>query len=140
MRVGLSRLSTIHLVLALAKWMEFYEHYKSLVPSHTGGAAKKFCKDLKARGVRDFRNKTVGHLWDDQVKTPLSTDELNQRLEKVIGSDEQECNGWIYNPEALEQTSHLIGLSERIRNALKIGEDASYAACGRNLSTRLFES
>lgn len=112
MRVGLSRLSTTHLVLALAKWMEFYEHYTSLVPSHTGGAAKKFCKDIKARGVRDFRNKTVGHLWDDQVKTPLSTDELNQRLEKVIGSDEQECNGWIYNPEALEQTSHLIGLSE----------------------------
>lgn len=94
-------------MLALAKWMEFYEHYKSLVPSHTGGAAKKFCQHLKARGGRDFRNKTVGHLWDDQVKTPLSTDELNQRLEKVIGSDEQEFNRWIYDPEALEQTSHL---------------------------------
>ena len=54
MRAGLTRLSTTHLVLTLAKWMEFYERYKNIIPERTVANAKTFYKDLKRRGATRF--------------------------------------------------------------------------------------
>ncbi len=63
MHAGLSRLSTTYLVLALAKWMEFYKRYRELIPQRTAVTAKTVYRDLEKRNVRDFRNKVVGHIW-----------------------------------------------------------------------------
>ena len=119
MRAGLSRLSTTHLVLALAKWMEFYERYRNLIPQRTAVTANTVYRDLEKRGVRDFRNKVVGHIWDKDVKKPLSAEDTQERLAKVIGPDEEAFNRWIYNPGAMDRTSHLVGLTEEIRDALR---------------------
>jgi hypothetical protein len=119
MRAGLSRLSTTHLILALAKWMEFYERYKSLIPQSTAATAKTVYSNLKTRGVRDFRNKVVGHIWDKDVGKPLSKEDMQERLARVIGPDEEAFNRWIYNPSATDPTSHLVGLTEEIRDALR---------------------
>lgn len=119
MRAGLTRLSTTHLILALAKWMEFYERYKSLIPERTAVSAKIVYKDLKGRGVRDFRNKVAGHIWDKDVGKPLSKEDTQKWLARVIGPDEAAFNRWIYNPDATDRTSHLVGLTEKIRNALR---------------------
>lgn len=118
MRVGLNRLSTIHLLLALAKWMEFYSHYKHLIPRELAPAAKATYKKLKSRGVREFRNKVVGHIWDDKLKRPLSIDEVHRHLAKVIGTDEESFNRWVYDPDAARPTDHLVGLTEEIRDGL----------------------
>jgi len=119
MRAGLTRLSTMHLILALAKWMEFYEHYKNLIPERSAANAKTVYKDLKRRGVRDFRNKVVGHIWDKDVGKHLSKEDTQKWLARVIGPDKAAFNRWIYNPGATDCTSHLVGLTENIRNALR---------------------
>ena len=119
MRAGLTRLSTTHLVLALAKWMEFYERYKNLIPEKTAATAKTVYKDLKKRGVRDFRNKIVGHIWDKDVGKPISKEQRRKWLERLIGGDEATFNRWIYNPSATDRTSHIVGLTEEIRDALR---------------------
>lgn len=121
MRAGLSRLSTTHLVLALAKWMEFYEHYKDLVPQKNKSAAKALYKNLQDRGVRDFRNKVVGHIWDKKTRRPLSSEASQALLAMVIGSDEQVFNRWIFDQSATDRTTHLLGLTEEIRDALQVG-------------------
>ena len=119
MRAGLTRLSTTHLVLALAKWMEFCERYKNLIPERTAANAKTVYKNLRRRGVRDFRNKVVGHIWDKDVGKPLSQEDTQEWLARVIGPDEAAFNRWIYNPGATDRTSHLVGLTEEIRDALR---------------------
>lgn len=124
MRVGLSRMSTTHLVLALTKWMEFYEQYKDLLPNETALTAKALYKKLKSRGVRDFRNKVVGHIWDEEAERPLSADAMQQRLAGVIGTSEEAFNRWIYDPNATDAKQHVIGLTEEIRNALESETDA----------------
>ena len=65
MRAALARLSGLHLLLALAKWIEFYKRYKNIIPSQFQSDAKKLCTELEARGVRHYRNKVAGHIWDD---------------------------------------------------------------------------
>jgi hypothetical protein len=119
MRAGLTRLSTTHLVLALAKWMEFYERYKHLIPERTAANTKTVYNNLKRRGVRDFRSKVVGHIWDEDVGKPLSEDDTQEWLARVIGPDEAAFNRWIYNPGATDRRSDLVGLSEEIRDALR---------------------
>jgi len=120
MRAGLNRLSTIHLLLALAKWMEFYNKYKGLIPYELAPAAKANYKKLRSRDVREFRNKVVGHIWDDKLKRALSTDEVHGRLEKILGPDEDSFNRWIYDADATSRTDHLVGLTEEIRDALDL--------------------
>jgi hypothetical protein len=119
MRAGLTRLSTMHLILALAKWMEFYKHYKNLIPEGSVANAKTVYKDLDRRGVRDFRNRVVGDIWDKNVGKPLSKEDTQKWLTRVIGPDEAAFNRWIYDPDAMDCTSHLVGLTEKIRNALR---------------------
>lgn len=120
MRVGLNRLSTVHLLLALAKWMEFYKYYKDLIPEDLAPAAKANYKKLQSRGVREFRNKVVGHIWDDKLKRPLSTAEVHTRLSDIIGPNEDSFNRLIYDPDAASRTDHLVGLTEEIRDALDL--------------------
>jgi hypothetical protein len=44
---------------------------------------------------------------------------MEERLAKVIGPDEEAFTRWIYNPGATDPTSHLVGLTEEIRDALR---------------------
>jgi hypothetical protein len=125
MRADLTRMSTTHLVLALAKWMKFYVRYRSLLPQKTTVAAKTLYNDLKERGVRDFRNKVAGHIWDKEIGRPLSAEDGRERLVKVIGPDEHAFDYWIYDPGATERTNHLIGLTEEIPDPLRTGKPTS---------------
>ena len=119
MRGALVRLSNNHLLLALAKWIEFYKRYKNIIPSQFQTAAKKLCNELEARGVRNYRNKVAGHIWDDALGRPLSSEEAYKRLLKIIGSDEDVFNRWILDPTAADKTNHIVGLTEAIRDGLK---------------------
>ena len=119
MRAALLRLSNLHLLLALAKWIEFYKRYKNIIPSQFQADAKNLCNELEGRGVRHYRNKVAGHIWDDDLGRPLSSDEAYKRLLKIIGPDEDAFNRWIFDPTAADKTNHIVGLTEAIRDALK---------------------
>ena len=118
MRVGLGRLSTTHLILALAKWQEFYKRYKGVIPHGLSSAAKNAYKELERRGIREFRNKVVGHIWDDELNRPLLAEEIQRRLAKVLEPDEETFHRWIYDPVAADKGDHLVGLTEKIRDEL----------------------
>ena len=50
------------LFVTLAKWIEFYDHHKALIPTEIRGKCKQLRNELNRRGVRKFRNEVVGHI------------------------------------------------------------------------------
>lgn len=79
----LRRMCLSHLVVTLSKWAELYDSYKAVIPSETRAACLKLRKEIDARGIRDFRNTVVGHIWDSELKRPLMRSEVDTRLAKV---------------------------------------------------------
>ena len=90
MAIGLNRMSISHLVVSLAKWTEFYRRYRAILPADLCDVCLALHDQIIARGIIDFRNRVVGHLIDDDTKRPLTSREIDERLERVIAGDREE--------------------------------------------------
>src|SRR5438309_8815378 len=76
MRV-VNRMCFSYLILTLAKFVEFYDYYKYVIPKECIDACKAFHRALGQRRVPDFRNKGIGHIWDDDTGKPLTSDQVD---------------------------------------------------------------
>ena len=111
------RIHVSFILLSLAKLNEFYKNYKQYIPSNLREDAKKiFQREIQSRGIIHFRNKVVGHLHDKKTNQPLERAEIQERLDKIIGSDINEFLLWINDRDV--NGDSVVGLCEKIRNAI----------------------
>src|SRR5262245_6389597 len=75
-----NRLCLFHVVLALAKWVEYYDRYLDVLPEDVKSDAKALRKKVEVMGIPEFRNKVVGHIWDTDTGRPLTSAEIDRRL------------------------------------------------------------
>src|SRR5450759_3858364 len=59
--VPIQKMCLSYVVLAFAKFEEFWKHYHDLVPDEHRDGCKSILKALRVRKVTDFRNRCVGH-------------------------------------------------------------------------------
>jgi hypothetical protein len=81
---GLKRMSIAHAIVSLAKWVEFHDRYKQVIPEDCRADSKALRAEILRRGVREFRNKAIGHVWDDDTKRPLFRDEIDSLLTRIM--------------------------------------------------------
>ena len=111
----LARMHISYIILALAKLNEFYRYYNKYIPSHLHTHAKKtFQKEIKSRGIIDFRNKVVGHIYDKKTKAPLKKTDIEKRLNKIISPNLNDFLLWVNNIGSQEES--VVGLCEKIKN------------------------
>ena len=120
MRVVLRRMCLSHLVVTLSKWGEVYDRYRDVFPDDVLQPCRDLRKELDRRGVRNFRNTAVGHIWDKKLRRPLTVSEVENRLGLVIGNDLASFRTWINNPAGNEFPYTVVAVCERIRD--RIGE------------------
>jgi len=60
--IAVSNLCLSHLILAVAKFEEFWRRYNDLVPKEHHGACKSIMKFSQDRKITNFRNRYVGHI------------------------------------------------------------------------------
>jgi hypothetical protein len=121
MRVVLRRMCLSHLVLTLSKWGEVYDRYRDILPDDVLPHCRDLRKDLEQRGVRNFRNTVVGHIWDKRLGRPLTVSEIERRLALVIGNDLASFGAWINNPAGNQFPHTVVAVCERVRD--RIGEE-----------------
>jgi len=117
--IGLDRMSHSHLVMALAKWAEFYQQYKAILPSDVRPACKSLHDEINGRGIRDFRNTVVGHLIDNATGRPLSSEEINTRFNRTLGNDPEQFKRWINNPNDNSFPNSVVAITQRVRDRLR---------------------
>lgn len=113
------RMADSFLFVALAKWIEFYDHYKSLIPKDLKEQCKKLRKELDARGVREFRHQVVAHFWSEKYGRPLRAKEIQELENKITKGDSNQFLAWVNDPEKNHLGSTVVGTSEFIRAALQ---------------------
>jgi hypothetical protein len=117
--IGLNRMGLFHLVITLSKWAEFYKRYKSILPADVQKECRALNENIKARGVVNFRNKVVGHICDKDTSRPLTTQEIQQKLETVIGGQHQDFLLWINNPASNVFPNSVVAVTEHVRDRLR---------------------
>ena len=116
----LRRMSLSHLIVTLSKWAELYDRYKAAIPYATREACLSLRKEIEARGIRDFRNTVVGHIWDSDVGRPLMRSEVDTRLAAVLGGDQQAFLSWINNPTDNVFPKTIVAICEATREAIRV--------------------
>jgi hypothetical protein len=116
--ISVQKICLSHLVLALSKFTEFYKRFKQVIPSEHLGTCKALAAEIKRKGVVEFRNKCVGHIWDDDQQRPLVHSEIMTRLARLTGDDMYGFLNWINNPETNEFPSTVVSVVETVRDAL----------------------
>lgn len=112
------RMCLAHLIIALSKWSELYKRYRDVISEDVSPVAKSLSREIEARGIIKFRNKVVGHVWDDELKRALTADEIEERLSQVLGGSVDEFLLWINNPTC-PNTNTVVGTLERVHDRIK---------------------
>ncbi len=102
---GIQKMCLSHIVLALHKFIEFYERYHNALSAEHRATAKALIREIKRRGVIEIRNKFVGHMWDNILGRPLMHSEIMSRLTGMAEGDLLGFVEWINNPKASQ--THL---------------------------------
>ncbi len=123
---AMRRMCVSHVILTLSKFVEFYRHYRPQITSDCLDACKKLQKDLVSRGVVDFRNKRVGHIWDRDKQRPLTWKETEAYINSIVAGDEKAFLKWVNDPQGNRFPDTIIGIVEKTRD--RIGEQNSLSS------------
>lgn len=116
--LSVKRLCFFHLILSLCKTIEFWKRYRSIVPDELKGQFKTLVKTLENKKVPDFRNKYIGHIWDDDSKRPLVHSEIIEKIDIICEGDLDGFLTWINNPKGNAFPTNVVTIVEATRDTL----------------------
>ncbi len=114
-----NRMCFSHLIITLSKWAELYERYASLIPEDCQSACRDLRKEINRRKIRGFRNKCVGHIWDKDVKRPLTEQELDNYINAIVDNNPDTFLEWLNNPRANEFPNTVVSIVGTTRHRLR---------------------
>lgn len=109
-----------HLMVTLVKWTEFYQRYAAILPTDVRGACRQLNERIKARGIVAFRNTVVGHILDRDAKRPLTSREVDERLERVMRGERADFFRWINDPAGNVFPRTVVAITEHVRDRLRV--------------------
>ncbi|MGD0992898.1 MAG: hypothetical protein ABR998_10545 [Gemmatimonadales bacterium] len=114
-----ARLCLFHAIVSLSKWVELYDRYKHVIPDEVRDQAKKLRAEVNGRGIVEFRNKVVGHVWDLDQQRALSNLETEERLQTITRSDVAAFLDWAGDPEPTAGGESAALVIERVRDSIR---------------------
>lgn len=114
-----NKMADTFLFVTLAKWIEFYDRYHLLITAEEKPICKKLRDELDRRGVREFRNKVVGHIWSRKHNRPLLPSETEELDKKITKGDPRSFLKWINDPRENRIGVTIVGTTEAVRDAIK---------------------
>jgi hypothetical protein len=114
-----TKMADAFLFLTLAKWIEFVDRYHLLIPLELREICKQLRDELDRRGVREFRNKVVGHIWSKKHRRPLLPSEIEKLDKRITDGDGSKFLKWINDPNNNRLGTTVVGTSEAVRDEIK---------------------
>ena len=117
-RTGITRLCLFHLVVTLSKWIELYDRYHRVIPQDVHDVARDLRKEIERRGIVEYRNKVVGHIWDTDERRPLTSNEVENWLDKILEPDIPTFMLWVNDVETNSPDS-VVNIVARTRDRIR---------------------
>jgi len=119
-QIGIRRMCLWYVILTLSKWIEYYDHYKSVIPADVQMYAKNLRNEIKSKGIKEFRNNTVGHVWDKKTKMPITMQETQSRIQQILGPEDIDgFMRWVNDPTDNQFPRNVISVVEHVRDRIQ---------------------
>ena len=118
LKVTVQKICLSHLILSLCKFTEFYDRFKVVIPSEHQDTCKSLVRAITQKGVVEFRNKCVGHIWDKDQGRPLRNSEIMDRLHRMTGQNVETFLKWLNDPNGNVYPSTVVSVVETVRDSL----------------------
>ena len=116
--VTVQKICLSHLILSLCKFAEFYDRFKGVIPSEHQSTCRSLVRTITQKGVVEFRNKCVGHIWDKDQGRPLLNSEIMDRLDRMTDQNVDTFMKWLNDPKANVYPSTVVSVVETVRDSL----------------------
>lgn len=92
------RMTLSWLVVSLYKVKELWGYFAPMASDGMKRRMGAVVKEIDNRGVVAFRNKTVAHLSDDDIKSPMEPEEVQRRGVEMMRNDPLAFALWLHDP------------------------------------------
>jgi hypothetical protein len=114
---GAQRLCFTSIILALNKVREFNRRYLRIVPQGVHRAAlTQLQEEIVARGIPEFRNHCIGHIWNPKTKQLVKHSEVMKQLSVIVGGNVMAFVNWLHGTGS---GGTVVGILESMRDTLK---------------------
>lgn len=117
--IGMARMCYFHLILLLAKWVEFYEKYSSTIPDDCIQECRALTNEIRKLKIPMFRNKYIGHVWDKDTKRPLSSNEISGYMKQITKGDQAAFLRWINDAHNDQYPKTVVSIISHVRDRLR---------------------
>ena len=114
-----NKMADSFLFVTLAKWMEFYKRYHLLIPEDAKPICKRLRNELARRGVKEFRDGVVGHIWSKKHNRPILPREIDELNRKITQGNPRAFLKWINDPSNNRLDTTIVGAIEGVQDAIK---------------------
>lgn len=111
------RMCLSSIILTLCKYNEFYDHYKTIIPKHSRSDARELKQKINKIKIVEFRNKCIGHIWNNETGAPLRHSEIMERLMVITEGKIQPFLDWINDPTQ-KKANTVVSIIEKIRDTI----------------------
>lgn len=118
MAAGIHRMCLWYLFLALSKWHEFYIHYKRILPEESRAICKRLSKEIQKRDIIGFRNKVIGHIWDNEARCPLSDKEVCEYIRRITNDNFTSFYQWVIDVKENVYPKTVVSIIETLRDKI----------------------
>lgn len=129
--IQINRLCVFSAIIALDKWVEFYDRYAANFPTECREVAKKLKKDIEENGIPKFRDQVVGHVWSKDDSRPLTPSEVDARFLRIAPDGPDEFMKWVCHDGVIAHGSSAASVVELVRDSLRVENGFSNADLDR---------
>jgi hypothetical protein len=133
---SVQRMVFFHLAMVLCKLAEFYRHYSRHLPEECRMWLKGLSAEVERRGLRDLRNKAIGHVLDKDAGTPLTGERLDQLFRLAVDDDSEQFYRWMRNAASPGDLDTVMGRVKWLMDEIMRAHALSASDVGLKSSTR----
>lgn len=115
---SVQRMVFFHLAMVLCKLAEFHKHYSRYLPEDCRLWLKSISAEVDRRGLRDLRNKAIGHIMDKSANTPLTGERLDELFQRAVDGDSEKFYRWMRNSPSPDDLDSVMGRVEWLRDRI----------------------
>ena len=123
--VAVQKMCVSHLILGLNKLCEFWEVFHRLVPAELRPEMKGLVSELQRRGIKEFRNTVVAHVWDRKRGRTRTQSEVIAQLNEISAGDPGGFLMWLNNPNDNAYPKTVVSIVQALRDHLRGQHDVS---------------
>ncbi|OGW27030.1 MAG: hypothetical protein A2X56_07315 [Nitrospirae bacterium GWC2_57_13] len=117
--VAVQKMCVSHLILGLNKLCEFWEVFHRLVPAELRPEMKALVSELQRRGIKEFRNTVVAHVWDRKRRRTRTQSEVIAQLNQISAGNPADFLLWLNNPNDNAYPKTVVSIVQALRNHLR---------------------